>query len=89
MIKMTDIIKEGNLEIPSTNLLRWFLQRKDSTFVMFDTETTGLNNRDRTDQITQLAAIAAKFDLNSREYSVFIARSMSFSIGSQFITLAA
>jgi DNA polymerase III epsilon subunit-like protein len=68
MIKMTDIIKEGNLEIPSTNLLRWFLQRKDSTFIMFDTETTGLNNRDRTDQITQLAAIAAKFDLRQLKF---------------------
>ena len=68
MIKMTDIIKEGNLEIPSTNLLRWFLQRKNSTFIMFDTETTGLNNRDRTDQITQLAAIAAKFDLRQLKF---------------------
>ena len=56
------------MEIPSTNLLRWFLQRKDSTFVMFDTETTGLNNRDRTDQITQLAAIAAKFDLRQLKF---------------------
>ena len=64
---MTNIIKEGNLEIPSTNLLRWFLQRKNSTFVMFDTETTGLS-KDRTDQITQLAAIACKFDLRQLKF---------------------
>jgi DNA polymerase III alpha subunit (gram-positive type) len=67
MIKMTSLIKEGNLEIPSTNLLRWFLKRKDSTFVMFDTETTGLS-KGRTDQITQLAAIAAKFDLRQLKF---------------------
>ena len=64
---MTNIIKEGNLEIPSTNLLRWFLKRKDSTFIMFDTETTGLS-RTRTDQITQLAGIAAKFDLRQLKF---------------------
>jgi DNA polymerase III alpha subunit (gram-positive type) len=67
MNKMTNVIKEGKLEIPSTNLLRWFLNRKNSTFVMFDTETTGLS-RDRTDQITQLAAIAAKFDLRQLKF---------------------
>jgi DNA polymerase III alpha subunit (gram-positive type) len=67
MIKMTNIIQEGKLEIPSTNLLRWFLQRKDSTFVMFDTETTGLS-KTRTDQITQLAGIAAKFDLRQLKF---------------------
>jgi hypothetical protein len=68
MLKMESIVKEENLRIPSTKLLRWFLQRKDSTFIMFDTETTGLNNRDRTDQITQLAAIATKFDLRTLKF---------------------
>ena len=67
MIKLTDVIKEGKVEIPSTNLLRWFLQRKNHTFVMFDTETTGLS-RDRQDQITQLAAIAAKFDVRQLKF---------------------
>ena len=64
---MTNIIKEAKLEIPSTNLLRWFVQRKNSAFVMFDTETTGLS-RGRTDQITQLAGIAAKFDLRQLKF---------------------
>jgi DNA polymerase III alpha subunit (gram-positive type) len=67
MNKKTNIIKESNVNIPSTNLLRWILQRKNSTFVMFDTETTGLS-RSRTDQITQLAAIATKFDIRQLKF---------------------
>lgn len=65
---MESLVKEENLQIPSTKLLRWFLQRKNSTFIMFDTETTGLNNRDRVDQITQLAAIAVKLDLRTLKF---------------------
>lgn len=65
---METLVTETNLQIPSTKLLRWFLQRKNSTFIMFDTETTGLNNRGRVDQITQLAAIAVKLDLRTLKF---------------------
>lgn len=69
MLKMETIVNEGMVQIPSTNLLRWFLQRKNNTFIMFDTETTGLGGRGRIDQITQLAAIAVKFDLRTLKFN--------------------
>lgn len=65
---METIVTEGNVQIPSTKLLRWFLQRKNNTFIMFDTETTGLGGRGRTEQITQLAAIAVKLDLRTLKF---------------------
>ena len=68
MLKMEPIVTEEYLQIPSTRLLRWFLQRKNNTFIMFDTETTGLGGRGRTEQITQLAAIAVKFDLRTLKF---------------------
>jgi DNA polymerase III epsilon subunit-like protein len=68
MLKMETLVKEGTVQIPSTKLLRWFLQRKNNTFIMFDTETTGLGGRGRVDQITQLAAIAVKFDLRALKF---------------------
>ena len=47
--------------LPEKNLLRWFIDRLDNTFVFFDTETSGLK-REQNNQLTQVAAIATKLN---------------------------
>lgn len=50
--------------LPNENLKAWFNDRKDNTFIFFDTETTGLK-RENNNQLTQIGAIATKFDLET------------------------
>ena len=48
-------------KLPSENLKSWFVDRVNNTFVFFDTETTGLFRKEN-NQLTQIGAIATKFD---------------------------
>jgi DNA polymerase III epsilon subunit-like protein len=55
------LLNEGLVNVEAENLLKWFTDHSNHTFVFFDTETTGLK-RDGGNQITQVGAIAAYFN---------------------------
>jgi DNA polymerase III epsilon subunit-like protein len=51
-------------KLPTENLKSWFSERVNNTFIFFDTETTGLYRKDN-NQLTQIGAIATKFDIDN------------------------
>lgn len=59
-------------KLPKNNLLEFFRTRVNNTFVIFDTETTGLNRSTANgdiNQLTQISAIAAKLDVESFKFN--------------------
>lgn len=55
------LLSEGLVNVEAENLLKWFTDHSNHTFVFFDTETTGLK-REGGNQLTQVGAIAAYFN---------------------------
>jgi DNA polymerase III epsilon subunit-like protein len=55
------LLSEGLVSIEAENLLKWFTDHSNDTFVFFDTETTGLS-RGTGNHVTQVGAIAAYFN---------------------------
>ena len=55
------LLREGLVNVEAENLLKWFMDHSNHTFVFFDTETTGIG-RENGNQITQIGAIAAYFN---------------------------
>jgi len=55
------LLSEGLVNVEAENLLKWFTDHSNHTFVFFDTETTGLS-REGGNQLTQVGAIAAYFN---------------------------
>lgn len=73
MFKLRNLLVEMEIvKLPTEGLLQWLQDRIDSTFIFFDTETTGLdrNKSDGTiNQLTQISAIATKLNLDSFEFN--------------------
>ena len=55
------LLREGLVNVEAENLLKWFTDHSNHTFVFFDTETTGLKPEEG-NQLTQVGAIAAYFN---------------------------
>lgn len=78
MEKFINLISEMPVvKLPNENFIKWLRQRINSTFIFFDTETTGLKRVVKKDgsinQLTQISAIATKLNrfLKFKEISRF------------------
>lgn len=63
MIKFDHLLQEMvAAKLPAENILNYFLNKLDSTFIFFDTETTGTIKNEPGRQIVQISAIATEFN---------------------------
>ena len=68
MIRLHNILNEMVLSnLPDKNFLKWLYDRLDNTYIFFDTETTGFK-RGEIDQITQIAAVAVKLNIETLKF---------------------
>ena len=68
MIRLHNILNEMVLSnFPDKNFLKWLYDRLDNTYIFFDTETTGFK-RGEIDQITQIAAVAVKLNIETLKF---------------------
>lgn len=70
MIKLVDVLNEAVVSPSANNLLRWFSDHANYTYVFFDTETTG-RSPSSGDQLTQIGAIATFFNTETLRFGEF------------------
>ncbi len=66
--KYIEFINEAIKYLSSGELFSWLKERENHTFIALDTETTGLRGP-RSEQLTQIAAVAYEFDFNTLRFT--------------------